>query len=813
MAQTIKHRRGKLERIKDITPISGELIIASGSDLSVHQTGLLFVGIDGNKLTPSNKILTGSATLDVTGGSFDHSVDGIPYYEEDAKKLHILGHGGNTEVVLAKSQIDFNGSGVVSSSAQVSELAGIENSTITLAAGDGLKDGGSLTLNNSSDSTITFNIDVSDFAGAGLEDDASENLRIAAGGVTNTMLGGSIADSKLSQLTTAGKVALSALEIDGGTDIGAALADADLMIVDDGAGGTNRKATMSRLATYMQSALTFTSNTDTVDMGDGFVLEDGDGTEVTITENKEIKFVEGGGIDINWTDTDNGTDGDPYDLTFTIAAGGVTNTMLGGSIANSKLSNSAITIAGTSTSLGGTITLATITNGSGIVSGSSQIAVSSGMIAGDAIDGTKIADDAVNSEHITDGSVDNIHLAGSIADSKLSTISTAGKVDLAALEIDGGTDIGAALVDADLMIVDDGAGGTNRKATMSRLATYMQGALTFASGDITGVTAGDGLTGGGTSGGVTVAIGAGNLIDVQADQVDVDLTELTDMTQTYVPGEDEFVILDGGTAQKRKLGSEIFGSNAYNSTTIGTNTNALTVDDSSIQLNSGTTFNGSAARTISIKAGGVTNAMLANDGITIGTSDTSLGGSITAIVGLTDLDLAAGDRTIFDTVGANTLTIGASTTDIVLPGNLTVSGTTTYINTTNVAIGDNILELNAAGSNDGGIYVRDAEGTTNSGSLLWNTGDDRWIGGVKGSEKILTFYNASPTTNTVLKANSSDLLVDSAISDDGTAVTISSNLIISGLTASSLVVTNGSKQLVSSTDISSLTVTLDGGDF
>ena len=57
---------------------------------------------------------------------------------------------------------------------------------------------------------------------------------------------------------------------------------------------------------------------DTNTMGAGFVLEDGDGTEVTITENKEVKFVEGTGIDINWTDTDNGTDGDPYDLTFTI---------------------------------------------------------------------------------------------------------------------------------------------------------------------------------------------------------------------------------------------------------------------------------------------------------------------------------------------------------------------------------------------------------------------------------------------------------------------------------------------------------------
>jgi hypothetical protein len=50
-----------------------------------------------------------------------------------------------------------------------------------------------------------------------------------------------------------------------------------------------------------------------------FQLEDGDGTEVTINNGKEVKFVEGGGIDINWTDTSNGTDGDPYDLTFTHA--------------------------------------------------------------------------------------------------------------------------------------------------------------------------------------------------------------------------------------------------------------------------------------------------------------------------------------------------------------------------------------------------------------------------------------------------------------------------------------------------------------
>jgi len=49
-----------------------------------------------------------------------------------------------------------------------------------------------------------------------------------------------------------------------------------------------------------------------------FQLEDGDGTEVTISNGKEVKFVEGTGIDINWTDTSTGSDGDPYDLTFSL---------------------------------------------------------------------------------------------------------------------------------------------------------------------------------------------------------------------------------------------------------------------------------------------------------------------------------------------------------------------------------------------------------------------------------------------------------------------------------------------------------------
>ena len=58
----------------------------------------------------------------------------------------------------------------------------------------------------------------------------------------------------------------------------------------------------------------------------GFILEDGDGTEVNIAPilasgvytAREIKFIDSSGLDINWTDTSTGSDVDPYDLTFNI---------------------------------------------------------------------------------------------------------------------------------------------------------------------------------------------------------------------------------------------------------------------------------------------------------------------------------------------------------------------------------------------------------------------------------------------------------------------------------------------------------------
>ena len=95
--------------------------------------------------------------------------------------------------------------------------------------------------------------------------------------------------------------------------------------------------------------------------------------------------------------------------------------------------------------------------------------------------------------------------------------------------------------------------------------------------------------------------------------------------------------------------------------------------------------------------GSVDNVHLANDGIIIGSTDVSLGDTITALVGLTDLDLTEAAHTIFDTVGANNLTMGASTTTVIIPGDLQVTGTVTTNNVETISTSNGVVfEGNAA---------------------------------------------------------------------------------------------------------------------
>ena len=117
-------------------------------------------------------------------------------------------------------------------------------------------------------------------------------------------------------------------------------------------------------------------------------------------------------------------------------------------------------------------------------------------------------------------------------------------VALSALEIDGGTDIGADLVDADEIIVDDGGGGTNRRSDLERVKKYIYSSM---SGDATASDAGA----------VTIAndaIESGML----NDNVISGQTALTSGLATT----DELLISDGGTLKKMDVSvlSEQFAS-------------------------------------------------------------------------------------------------------------------------------------------------------------------------------------------------------------------------------------------------------------
>ena len=166
-------------------------------------------------------------------------------------------------------------------------------------------------------------------------------------------------------------------------------------------------------------------------------------------------------------------------------------------------------------------------------------------------------------------------------------------------------------------------------------------------------------------------------------------------------------------------------------TTMGTNAVTIAGSDASTSAKGIASFSSdnfaASSGVITIKNGGVNNdelagsianAKLANSAITIGGTATSLGGTITALTALTDLDLTVGSKTIFDTIGPNTLTIGANNTTVSIAGNLLVGGTTTTLNSTTLTVDDPIITLGgdtAPGSDDNkdrGVEFRYHDGSS-----------------------------------------------------------------------------------------------------
>jgi hypothetical protein len=219
----------------------------------------------------------------------------------------------------------------------------------------------------------------------------------------------------------------------------------------------------------------------------------------------------------------------------------------------------------------------------------------------------------------------------------------------------------------------------NSSITINGTATSLGGSINV--GDINGVTAGNGLTGGGTSGTVTLNVGAGTLIDVAADTISVDLSELS--TSTSNGDGDFFVVVDTANAQKKLTKGNInisgFNNDAGFTTNTGTVTSVAISGSDGIDIDSGSPITGSG--TIALGLSNVPNSVLSNSSFTVNAPSGSdpvvpLGGT---------LNFTSSDSSV--TIAGNS---GTDTIDLIVAGsvNTYVTGGTFTSGTLSLGLND-----------------------------------------------------------------------------------------------------------------------------
>ena len=326
------------------------------------------------------------------------------------------------------------------------------------------------------------------------------------------------------------------------------------------------------------------------------------------------------------------------------------------------------------------------------------------------LDDPVVAQDAATKAYVDTTVAASGDILGVTAGDGLSGGGTSGTVSLA-LDLN---ELTAAAVDvtADSIALIDGSDNSSKKESITDLVSAIAGTgITATSGVlsltdtgyVTGVTAGDGLSGGGTEGTVAIAL---------------DLNELTSAAVDV--SADSIVMVDGtDNSSKKETIADLATAMA------GTNITA-----SSGQLV------GTAGTVTSVGGGaGLTGTVTSSGSLAVGQ-----GSGITV-----NADDVAVDSTVVRTTGTQSIGGDKTFEEIIISGNLTVNGTTTQVNTETLTVDDNIIVLNnnesGTPSEDAGIEIE--RGTSTNVKLQWDESADVWQFTNDGS----TYYSVPTTAN------------------------------------------------------------------